>query len=906
MANNAEDARFSKLFSIYISEAEKYDKTLVDGWRSDMESMIIFAGLFSAVLTAFIIQSYQTLAPDNAAITAQLLAQISAQLASGSNATTAASLPPFTPDPSSLACNVLWFLSLGFSLGCALLATLVEQWARNFVQKVDMRPSPPIRARVYSFLYFGMKRFRMHDIVEVVPFLLHLSLFLFLAGLVLFLVTVNTAVMYLCVGILGLILVVYMTVTVLPLLCSDCPYQTPLTNACWNLALFLTRLSALGPAGAAPTMTERMVTNATAAVDTKRQRDVRALTWTVKSLVDDNELAPFIDALPAALSAKVVDLRSPLIVALSEDREARMVARVLTFLRSAMAANETQRCISAVKAVVALARIRVAVHDTSSPPSFLPFFARVHFESELGVGQLSRQLISSPTNGWKWLYTNSPSAALENYWRTMRALMLWSCAAEIQRALEDAERTFYQSNSQGNIAEIFRSRLGVFGRPRYPLPLPSLVGLWIRPPTIAVQSPDLFDVTRAELSDARLDLLCTYLLESLNQQELPYEFESCFELLQHDCRPPFSSQHQETVAKTIVTWASEYWKFSNAEHAALMPGIRFLVDALLMFYKSHGTASPLTESSLDAVDALLSFIGRHDASDRTFVIGTVLRLSESNRSSIAEEFMHLVTRYINESHHIPQASEWTLTGLWALGAWTSSSGIHSLSMGDRNSIARLESLNESAMAPCASISMTISHLLRIRSELNRVDPNDQDAVHVLYEQNQNHFLWPEVTAAQSLANFEMEHSSAAERYQQLSAHLQIRLGEATLATLARFITRSARHMVPDESSLAMRLFAENLHPKNDAAVHMQHRIDLVDSLSFFAGSQNSRNSLAPLIDHGLEAFYVYLLHEEVLEKLEARVRGQQTGHAMKQLEAILSKLRGMSDTTLEERTEGAT
>ncbi|KAJ7846007.1 hypothetical protein B0H13DRAFT_1908025 [Mycena leptocephala] len=37
-----------------VSEAEKYDKSLVEIWKSVMEGILIFAGVFSASLTAFI------------------------------------------------------------------------------------------------------------------------------------------------------------------------------------------------------------------------------------------------------------------------------------------------------------------------------------------------------------------------------------------------------------------------------------------------------------------------------------------------------------------------------------------------------------------------------------------------------------------------------------------------------------------------------------------------------------------------------------------------------------------------------------------------------------------------------------------------------------------------------------
>ncbi|KAJ7683778.1 hypothetical protein B0H17DRAFT_866092, partial [Mycena rosella] len=97
-----------KLWSVYVSEAEKYDKTLVESWRSDMEGMLIFAGLFSASLTAFIIESYKTLTPDSGDATVVLLTQILHQLAANSSGSTVNMPPPgssFAPPSTSLICN---------------------------------------------------------------------------------------------------------------------------------------------------------------------------------------------------------------------------------------------------------------------------------------------------------------------------------------------------------------------------------------------------------------------------------------------------------------------------------------------------------------------------------------------------------------------------------------------------------------------------------------------------------------------------------------------------------------------------------------------------------------------------------------------------------------------------------
>ncbi|KAJ7438075.1 hypothetical protein FB451DRAFT_1304686 [Mycena latifolia] len=121
VANPSKEAAAAKLWAVYVSEAEKYDKALVESWKSDMEGMLIFvrtcisihhrsvtyiqAGLFSASLTAFLIESYKTLNPDTGDATVKLLTQISLQLAASANGSTL-QLPestPFTP-ASSLTC----------------------------------------------------------------------------------------------------------------------------------------------------------------------------------------------------------------------------------------------------------------------------------------------------------------------------------------------------------------------------------------------------------------------------------------------------------------------------------------------------------------------------------------------------------------------------------------------------------------------------------------------------------------------------------------------------------------------------------------------------------------------------------------------------------------------------------
>ncbi|KAJ7436340.1 hypothetical protein FB451DRAFT_978751, partial [Mycena latifolia] len=199
------------------------------------------AALFSASLTAFIIESYKTLRPDTTDTVVELLTRISSQMSDLSNIS-ASAFPPaprpspasFSPTTASLFCNALWFISLFLSLTCALLATLVEQWARGFIQKIDRRGSPVMRAKIFSYLYDGLKTFDMHTVVDIIPLLLHTSLMMFFAGLVAFLIPINLTLVIITALWMTFLVVSYGALTILPLSFPHCPYWTPLSGILWR------------------------------------------------------------------------------------------------------------------------------------------------------------------------------------------------------------------------------------------------------------------------------------------------------------------------------------------------------------------------------------------------------------------------------------------------------------------------------------------------------------------------------------------------------------------------------------------------------------------------------------------------------------------------------------------------
>jgi len=70
------------------------------------------------------------------------------------------------------------------------------------------------------------------------PTLLHISVFLFFAGLVDFLIPVNTIVAYFTLGWIAMFTLAYIILTILPNLFFNCPYRTPLSGFTWRFSQF--------------------------------------------------------------------------------------------------------------------------------------------------------------------------------------------------------------------------------------------------------------------------------------------------------------------------------------------------------------------------------------------------------------------------------------------------------------------------------------------------------------------------------------------------------------------------------------------------------------------------------------------------------------------------------------------
>ncbi|KIY64025.1 hypothetical protein CYLTODRAFT_331944, partial [Cylindrobasidium torrendii FP15055 ss-10] len=180
-----EDAR---VWWVYNDEAKIFDDDSAGEWGDSLDILLVFAGLFSAVLTTFVVETSSSLSQDPADLSVAYLAELVAL--QRSNSTYMSEVPTtdtsFSPSATMLWVNGLWFTSLVLSLSVALFAVLAKQWIRQYMSIIT--GSARERALIRQFRLDGITKWRVQTIIGVLPIVLHLSLILFLVGMVIFLV----------------------------------------------------------------------------------------------------------------------------------------------------------------------------------------------------------------------------------------------------------------------------------------------------------------------------------------------------------------------------------------------------------------------------------------------------------------------------------------------------------------------------------------------------------------------------------------------------------------------------------------------------------------------------------------------------------------------------------------------
>ncbi|KAK7030189.1 hypothetical protein R3P38DRAFT_896712 [Favolaschia claudopus] len=202
-ADNAE------VWKSYLTLARDFDNHLVTSLNNS-------AGLFSAILTAFLIE-IRTEKTTNSLLASIVLGQH-----------TISDDVPFQPASAFRWVNGLWFTSLLFSLGSALGASVAKGWATPF--STNTPGSGWSNACGHSKRWCGTRRWHLSVVVQSLPLFIHIAVFLFGAGLVILLFQDDRPIGIVILALMAVVGVAYLAPSFLRPVFPDFPFRTPISE----------------------------------------------------------------------------------------------------------------------------------------------------------------------------------------------------------------------------------------------------------------------------------------------------------------------------------------------------------------------------------------------------------------------------------------------------------------------------------------------------------------------------------------------------------------------------------------------------------------------------------------------------------------------------------------------------
>jgi hypothetical protein len=155
--------------------------------------------------------------------------------------------------------------------------------------------------------------FHTRWIVENISLLMHAAIFLFFAGLVEFLYTINHEVAYVVLVAVSIFVATYVVLTSLPVIFRQCPFQTPLSSILWYLGhffmiAFLSLFSCSNHIRANMEEFWRHIRDGITIhlankADQNNKIDLKALRLALKSCRDESDVEAFLDAIPGYLQS---------------------------------------------------------------------------------------------------------------------------------------------------------------------------------------------------------------------------------------------------------------------------------------------------------------------------------------------------------------------------------------------------------------------------------------------------------------------------------------------------------------------------------------------------------------------------------------------------------------------------
>ncbi|KAH7087914.1 hypothetical protein BKA62DRAFT_729470 [Auriculariales sp. MPI-PUGE-AT-0066] len=216
-----ETADQARVWKIYRDRADEVDTDMTDSWNDTLNILLIFAGLFSAV---------QVSSADFQEYTAAAIFNFMSSVNNGSTGSLQLTPPGVQFVSTSVRwINGLWVTSLVLCLLVALLAILAKQWINEYRSRMRAHVASPRRwAQRHAAYSRGLQQWGVGAFISSLPLILHLALFLFLAGLMVFFLDLDSGIAFVILAVSSPATAFYVLATVAPLWHGECPSSTPL------------------------------------------------------------------------------------------------------------------------------------------------------------------------------------------------------------------------------------------------------------------------------------------------------------------------------------------------------------------------------------------------------------------------------------------------------------------------------------------------------------------------------------------------------------------------------------------------------------------------------------------------------------------------------------------------------
>ncbi|KAG8986847.1 hypothetical protein FRB95_003182 [Tulasnella sp. JGI-2019a] len=224
----------------YDTLADSKDKVMIDRLNQNLDILLIFAGLFSAINTAFIVLTLANLSAPPSYRTDALLTLIVTQV--GNLTLTQDDLyPSFSPSNAAIRQNCTFFASLCTSILAAAGAVLAKQWLQSY-ERTGQTGSPQDQALLRTQKWMGAESWGLRPVVETLPTLLLISLALFFVALCDLLWSTSQPVAIVIVAFTATGAVFYGFTIIAAAINIFCPYQTAVSTVIRGVGLELRRL----------------------------------------------------------------------------------------------------------------------------------------------------------------------------------------------------------------------------------------------------------------------------------------------------------------------------------------------------------------------------------------------------------------------------------------------------------------------------------------------------------------------------------------------------------------------------------------------------------------------------------------------------------------------------------------